>query len=89
MERFYTVQKDDISFYMEASKSKNTNKSTKNWLSVYSSWASSRGFNPQIESYSPIELNKVLEIFYIEIRKADGGNYEPSCLKVMISGLDR
>ena len=42
-----------------------------------------------IKSYEPAYLNVTLENFCAELRKTDGTDYEPACLKVMISDLDR
>ena len=43
----------------------------------------------KIFNYTPVELNKILEKFYAEVRKNDGGHYEPSCLRVMMASIDR
>ena len=89
MDRFYNANDDDINFFIEASTSKNTKKSTNNWVALFSNWAISRGYNPAIEQHPPAELNTILEKFYVELRKTDGKDYEPSSLRVMVAGLDR
>ena len=35
------------------------------------------------------DLNDILMKFYAELRKADGSEYEPACLRVMKASLDR
>ena len=40
-------------------------------------------------AYVPEELDKTLAIFFAEVRKSDGTEYEPDCLRVLLSGLDR
>ena len=37
----------------------------------------------------PSDLDEVLVNFYVEVRKLDGQEYEPACLRVMRSSLDR
>ena len=89
MDRFSNAIDDDIEFFKEASSSKNTKKSTRTWMSIFEKWAVVRGVNPNIEQHIPEELNKILEKFYAEVRKSDGKQYEPSCLRILMSGLDR
>ena len=40
-------------------------------------------------SYKPEELDTALQLFYVEVRKKDGTDYEPECLRVMRAGLKR
>lgn len=89
MDRFFKASDDDIAFFYDASKSKNTKSSTNNWLSVFQKWATSRDIIPEMKVHSPEELNKILEKFYVELRKVNGKEYEPSCLRVMLTSLDR
>ncbi|XP_066932309.1 uncharacterized protein KIAA1958-like [Clytia hemisphaerica] len=89
MERFFTSKDSDIKSLQDASKCKNTQRSTHGWIKVFSSWAESRGFEKQIELYEPSVLNNILEQFYTEVRKINGQEYEPDSLKVMLAALDR
>ena len=89
MDRFKKSDENNIKNLKEASKNSNTEYSTENWIRVFIAWASSRGYNTAMESYSPVDLNKKLEQFYAEIRKKDGEEYEPDSLKVMHASLDR
>ena len=89
MERFNNSEKKDLTYYKEMSKAPNTKKSTDNWFKIYDAWAKLRGYCKQIFEYSPEELDKIIQIFYVEIRKKDGSSYEPNCLNVMHSSLDR
>ena len=48
----------------------NTLQSTHNWVKVWKSWASQKGYDESIEKY---ELGaKILEQFYATVRKKDG-----------------
>ena len=89
MERFYKSNNNDIEFYTNASSSKNTKRSTANWHSVFQKWSKLRGLEKDIHEYKPDDLNEILKKFYVELRKTDGSDYEPNCLKVMLSSLDR
>ena len=40
-----------------------------------------------MHTYQPEDLNIILEKFYAELRKANGTDYEPGCLRVMMSSL--
>ena len=89
MDRFFISNEDDINDFQEASSSKNTKLSTSTWVNLYKNWATVRNICTEIHSFPPAELDKILARFYIEVRKEDGNDYEPSCLRVMISALDR
>ena len=47
----------------ENAKNKNTQQSTNNWLKVWKSWASQKGYDESIEKYEPEALNKILGSF--------------------------
>ena len=80
--RFAVSNPELILELKDASSCKNTKKSINNWMKVYDSWAKSRGYKP-MENYPPHELNRILEVFYAQLKKADGNDYEPDSLKVM------
>ena len=90
MERFVTAKDGDVQHFTDAASAKNTKTSTNTWLNAWNAWADARGFGgKKIFEYDPVELDKILSKFYVELRKKDGGEYEPSCLNVMITALDR
>ena len=45
--------------------------------------------NPKMEEYEHEQLDKMLQIFYTEMRTKDGCEYEPESLKSMLAALDR
>ena len=90
MSRFASSDANTIESYKDASSSLDTKKSTNVWVRVFSSWAAARGNNPDLRSYtSAVDLNIILEKFYAEVRKRNGDQYEPACLRVMMAALDR
>ena len=89
MERFHDANDQYIQELQKASSSKNTQRSTNTWYNVLSSWMRVRNMKEDLLSYKPEELNSLLERFYAEVKKSDGKDYEPDCLRVMMSGIDR
>ena len=90
MDRFAVLREDDTAALAERAFNGNTKKSTKQWMNVYKSWAKIRGENEIMEEILPVsKLNNVLRRFYAEIRKQNGKEYEPDCLRVMQGALHR
>ena len=58
----------------ENKKNKNKLKATQTWLNVWQTWATER----KLEEYEHEQLDKMLQIFYTEIRTKDGFEYEMS-----------
>ena len=73
----------------ENSRNLNTSRSPITLIGAFQRWAEWRNFNPAIEQYEPSDLDSKLGMFYSEIRKTNGQDYEPDCLAVMQSALDR
>ena len=74
---------------MQAGSNKNTKRSTNTWANVLNSWMPISGYRKQPSEYDPLELNSILERFYAELKKTDGKDYEPNCLRVIMSTIDR
>ena len=89
MERFNEADESDIKFFIDSNRSANTKLSTSNWLKIYQLWARARGKEINPEKLEPYELNKTLELFYAEVKKSNGKDYEPDSLRVMIAAVDR
>ena len=89
-ERFALLSSEDLNGLEEASKSDNTSKSTNTWINVFNDWRACRGVVRSMEEFeNPSDLDAILQMFYGEVRKRDGGEYEPDSLAVMQSSLDR
>ncbi|KAK3698710.1 hypothetical protein QZH41_001723 [Actinostola sp. cb2023] len=85
-----TIWVSNIGILKDNAKNENTSQSTRNWIKVFQSWAEKRGHHEKIENHAPEELNKLrLEVFYAEVRKQNGENYEPDSLRVMVTSIDR
>lgn len=82
-DRFTLLSESDLKKLEDKSYNKNMQRSTINWISIFKEWALIRGKNVNLEEYEPQEMDSVLRVFYAELRKKDGNNYEPDSLRVM------
>ena len=89
MDRFSSVNSEDIQSLVNKSKNSNTTKAISQWMKVFNSWAALRGEVRPIYLLSPIDLDKVLQSFYAEVRKTNGGEYEPNSPASVQAGIDR
>ena len=58
-------------------------------MRVFNNWKITHCYTEEIHRCQPEDLNLILEKFYAELRKTNGTDYEPACLKVMMSSFDR
>ena len=89
MDRFSSVNSEDIQSLVNKSKNSNTTKAISQWMKVFNSWAALRGEVRPIYLLSPIDLDKVLQSFYAEVRKTNDDEYEPNSLGSLQAGIDR
>ena len=87
--RFPVFTDQDIKELKENTTNKNTERSTRQWMAVFDKWRLSRNLEIEIINMAPVELDKVLGQFYAEVKKKDGEDYEPECLKIMQSAIER
>ena len=64
-------------------------KSTVTWISRFETWRKVRGIAKELENIPVNNLDSILQSFFAEIRKCNGTEYEPECLQVMLSAMDR
>ena len=55
----------------------------KYWKKVFKKWDNERNLQPNLEDYQSDVLDQALSQFYDQLRKENGDDYEPDCLKVM------
>ena len=89
LSRFSTAAAEDIAILKDASKNINTSKATVNWIRVFKSWALTRNKPIDPARYTIAELDETLQLFYAEVKKQNGSDYEPSCLANMQRAIDR
>ena len=66
--RFAISKQSDVEQLKENSKNPNILKATQTWLKVWQNWVTERKVNQKIEKYEYQELDKMLQLFYDEIR---------------------
>ena len=69
MDRFSSVNSEDIQTLVNKLKNSNTTKTTSQWMRVFNYWAALRGEVHPIYLLSSIDQEKVLQGFYDEVRK--------------------
>ena len=68
----------------------NTAKSTGTWVKRFNKWRTEKQIGQELEEIILKEqLDGILQLFFAEIRKNDGTNYEPDSLRTMMAALDR
>ena len=87
--RFHSTSKSEINFFKDKTRNQNTENSTNTSVNAFKEWAKSRQKNGNIASDQPEDLDRILQVFYVEVRKRNKEEYEPECLRVMRAGLER
>ena len=87
--RFEIVDEEYIEELKDKSENENTRKSMEYWKNVFKKWANDRNFQANLEEYESDVLDQTLSQFYPKLRKENGDDYKPECLKVMQASLER
>lgn len=80
---------EDLQRLQDKNKNKNTAKTTNTWVKRFEAWRSFKNMPYKLEEVPKAELDKVLQLFFAELRKKDGSEYEPESLRTMLASLDR
>lgn len=73
----------------DKNRNKNTEKSTSTWVNRFETWRKWRNIPSKLQDIPRDELDQTLQLFYAEVRKADGSNYKLDSLCTMLEALDR
>ena len=95
--RFKFATEKELDHLSKGVEVKNTNRSTQWAFKTFNSWCDARNDDRRAESVptdllsSPdiLKLNKYLSMFIVEARKANGENYPPATLHVILCGILR
>ena len=87
--RFPLTSNETLLETLKEAENKNTKRSTATWLRIWSSWATLRNINVNMETISPAALDEILQKYYLEVREQDGSEDQPDSLKVMQAALER
>ena len=86
--RFPALQKS-VNQFIEEQKYKQTLSKTRRDVGFLSEFLKSKQENRKIEEVQPQELNDFLSAFIVNVKRKDGGDYEPSNLRGFIASFNR
>ena len=86
---FAVATETDLKRFKDKNKNKNTMKSTVTWINRLETWQKVRGIANELENIPVNDLDSILQSFLAEIRKSEGTEYGPECLRVMLSAIDQ
>ena len=86
---FSSTDEEELRRFLDKNINKNTSRSTASWVKRLENWKAAREIQTSLLEMNATELDSALSRFYAELRKADGTNYEPDSLRVMLAALDR
>ena len=75
--------------FIEELSNKNTLSKTNRDVSLLKEFLRAKEVDKEIENLEAKELDEVLCAFIVEVKKKDGGEYEPTTLRSFISSFDR
>ena len=75
--------------FIEEQSNKNTLSKTDRDVSLLKEFLRAKEVEKEIENLEAKELDEVLCAFIVEVKKKDGGKYEPTTLRSFISSFDR
>ena len=84
--RLEIVDEKYIEELNDKNESENKRKSTEFWKNVFKKWANERNFQANLEEYESDVLDQTLSQFYAQLRKENGDDYDPDCLKELKHG---
>ncbi|XP_048241068.1 zinc finger MYM-type protein 2-like [Haliotis rufescens] len=85
-----SCSQEEIQQFIKAQENKNTAKKTNSNMTTLAKWLEqNRGETRPLQSIPPHRLNSHLCKFFMDARKSNGENYEPSSLKGMLSSFNR
>ena len=79
----------EITEYIEANKNVNTKKKTISDLKMFHRWCKTQDESRDILEIPPEELDQLMSLFFIKVRKQDGSAYEPGTLTGVQRSIDR
>ena len=78
-----------VDFFKQNLKNQNTEYSTRTRVKNYKTWAKNNDKGECLEKLDPVDLNDVLEKYFSNVKKQEGGEYEPSTLVNIQAAIDR
>ena len=78
VDRFPECDAKELQHFKENAENTNTKKSTKTWVTVWTTWAEEKGYSSDIVSYHAKELDEELQKLFAKMRKKDDSEYKPN-----------
>ena len=86
---FVVASNADLQRFLDKNKNRNMTKTTLTRVNRFETWQNVRNIRHALEDIPESELDGILQRFFAELRKQDGGEYEPESLRTMLASLDR
>lgn len=87
--RFENIQEEDVDRLLDEQKNKRTKLKTEGHIRLLKDFLSTRGEVRLPEAIPPNDMNKLLALFFLSVKKTDGTDYEPGSLKGMQGSFER
>ena len=89
MSRFVSISDEEKARVLHERNAQNTHRATEVSWAVLLAYCSDRDISLDVNNVSMVELSKILQMFYFEIRKKDGKQYKKSAFRAIRSGIQR
>lgn len=86
---FIDMNQDDIQNYIDGQQNKNTMKKTAREIAQVTKFLKLKNEYRELQLIPPDELDPLLANYLLSVRKKDGGEFEPSTLRSIVSSIDR
>lgn len=87
--QFIEIDDNDVENFIAGQQNKNTVKKTMRDLNIVKKFLKLKNEERDITSIPPTELDPLLANFVLAVRKHDGGEFEPTTIRSIISSVDR
>lgn len=86
---FIELNNEDIQKFVKEQENKSTLRKTLGDIEKFNRFLRMKGEKREMKDIAPDELDIFVANFILSVRKADGGEYEPSTIRNMVSSLER
>ncbi|CAC5422992.1 unnamed protein product [Mytilus coruscus] len=87
--QYMDMTEHDIEQFIEGQQNKNTLTKTVRDIALLKKFLKAKNENRELQTIPPVELDPLLANYLLALRKKDGGEYEPSTLRSIVSSIDR
>ncbi|CAC5425268.1 unnamed protein product [Mytilus coruscus] len=87
--QYMDMTEHDIEQFIDGQQNKNTLTKTVRDIALLNKFLKAKNENRELQTIPPVELDPLLANYLLTLRKKDGGEYEPSTLRSIVSSIDR